>query len=63
MKQQAIKLLNSFDENKYSLDERKQMAFESIDKIITELMIGEYYDGIEKSFDDLNKIKQEIIKL
>ena len=63
MKQQAIKLFETFDKDKYSIQERKEMCFKSIDKVITELMCGKYYDGIEKSFDNLNKIKEEIIKL
>ena len=63
MKEQAIKLLNQFSEDKYTLQERKELAFKAVDKVITELMCGKYYEGIEQSFDKLNKIKEEIIKL
>ena len=55
----AQELINSFSD-KFPFQERKQMAKESIDKVISKLLLRDNYDGIEESFSKLNKLKREI---
>jgi len=58
----AAKLVDSFSPA-YSFNERKLMGIESVDRVIKRLMEGRTYEGIEKTFDNLNKLKKEINEL
>ena len=55
----AIDMVEKFDKN-YSFEERKILAVKSVDMVIAEVMKGKTYDGIQHTFDKLNKLKKEI---